>query len=131
MIRNLGRGGNTATFSFDVPRAGDYAVNVGYLSAKDRILSAQVNDGPVKLFDFMASTDAWCNGAKASSSVLPIELSNFRAGRNTITFGMSNEREPLIEWISVVVPESSTSPEDNHQKANPWQANPRSDIFVE
>lgn len=103
MIRSLGKGEGTASFTAMVPFAGNYAVNVGFLTAKERILSVSVNDdSPITTFSFVSSGE-WC-GNGGVSTVLPIEVESFVAGNNTITFGVQTaENEPLIEWISVAV----------------------------
>ena len=101
MIKNLGKGGGNATFSVEVLEAGNYPINVRFLTAVERILSVSVNYGPNQEFPFISSGE-WC-GNGGVPTVLPIELTGFLAGSNTITFGVqTSENEPLIEWISVV-----------------------------
>jgi hypothetical protein len=100
--RNLGVDGGSVTFTVDVPSEGNYAVNVAYVTAATRNFSVRVNGGVVDKFEFVSS-GLWC-GQGGRSTVLPIELQGLNSGANTITFGVDTlDKEPLIEWISVVV----------------------------
>lgn len=91
----------TVAFNVYVPSEGDYSVNISYLTAVSRSMTARVNNGGNVLFQFI-STGRWCYmGGK--SSVVAIELKGFRKGLNTITFGDNMQNVgPLLEWISVV-----------------------------
>ena len=66
-----------------------------------------VNNVYIDTFLFPETGD-WC-GLGGISTVVPMELSGFVAGRNTITFGNENDAQgeripsPTIEWISVVM----------------------------
>ena len=103
----MGQDGATAELAVEVTEAGDYAINVSYLSKGERPITVQVNNGEVKEFLFMSSSQYWCNekgGVIGTTTVLPIELEGFRNGTNTITFGGGGKDEnmPLLEWISIV-----------------------------
>jgi len=105
--RRLGRDGSTAALTVVVTEAGDYAVNVSFLSKGNRPLTVQVNTGEVKEFMFVSSSQYWCNdkgGGIGTTTVLPIELEGFVEGENTITFGGGDleKNMPLLEWISIV-----------------------------
>jgi len=103
MITNLGGGNNTATFTVEVGAAGDYAVNVAFITDVTRMFGVSINANvTVQTFKFISSGVLCNEGGK--STVLPIELEGFIAGSNTITFGAGNEtiEQPSIEWISVV-----------------------------
>ena len=101
--RNLGGGNNTATFTVEVGAAGDYAVNVAFITDVTRMFGVSINTNvTVQTFEFISSGVLCNEGGK--STVLPIELEGFIVGSNTITFGAGNEtiEQPSIEWISVV-----------------------------
>ncbi|KAL9185522.1 hypothetical protein ACHAXT_003299 [Thalassiosira profunda] len=99
MIKDLGNGG-TATFTVDVVGGGSHAINVAFVTAATRNLSVGVNGGQASQYEFVPSGE-WC-GNGGPSTVLPIEVDGFVDGTNTITFGQSNENEPIIEWFSIV-----------------------------
>lgn len=104
--RNMNSGGKLEMY-VDVPAAGEYAINISYITAEDRLLQVKVNDVYKDTFLF-PDTGEWC-GVGGISTYVPMELRGFVAGRNKITFGNENDRDgeripsPTIEWISVVI----------------------------
>ena len=88
----------------DLPTAGDYAINISYLSPDTRELSVSVNKQKVRYFSFKTTkSDCEDNYEYGSSTVVPIELNGFQIGSNVIEFGQNTENPgPFIEYISVV-----------------------------
>ena len=106
--RWIGREGSTGTFTVDVPIAGDYAVNISYISAENLDMNVRVNDGEKNIFGFRLSgrlcfegnTDPDGNG---EPTVVAMELQGFEAGANTIHLSQGTTPQgPAIEWIAVV-----------------------------
>jgi len=103
MVRKLHLG--NVSFTVKVQKAGDYALNISYMSKETRPLYVKVNDQKKAQRFFFPDTGGWCfeNG---KTTVVPMELSGFSKGENTITFGNVDETgevAPMIEWISVVM----------------------------
>jgi len=59
--RKLGIDDSTAEITVEFTDAGDYVVNVSFLSKGNRPLAVQVNNDAVKGFMFVSSSQYWCN----------------------------------------------------------------------
>ena len=100
-------------FTVEVPKVGDYAVNISYIAAVDLDMRVKVNDVKEQIFNFFAS-GWWCfegnthpygNG---EPTVVAMELQKFNAGRDTIHLSQGTTiQAPVIEWIAVVPKEGT------------------------
>ena len=92
-------------FSVNLPYAGDYAINISYLSpGGTRFLNIGVNNQRPKYYKLRDTGLKDC-GDSVSSTVVPVEVKGFTKGMNSIKLGNDGENlAPLIEWILVVVP---------------------------
>ena len=92
----------------EVPKAGNYAVNISYIAAVKLNMNVRVNSGKETPFNFIAS-GRWCfegnthPDGNGEPTVVAIELKGFKVGTNTIHLSKgTTSQAPVIEWIAVV-----------------------------
>jgi hypothetical protein len=93
------------TFNVNLPVAGDYAINISYLSPGARFLDIGINNRRPEHYQLKDTGIYDCDDVDGSSTVVAVELKGFTEGTNIIKLGNDEENPaPFIEWISVVVP---------------------------
>ena len=109
----------------EVPKVGDYAVNISYIAAKELDMNVRINNGKEKIFNFVAS-GRWCfegnthPDGNGEPTVVAMELQGFKVGTNTIHLSRGTTRQaPVIDWIAVV-------PKDAHSISSYPSAMPSS-----
>ena len=106
--RWIGVEGSTGTFTVEVPKAGNYAVNISYIAATGLDMNVRVNSGKEKTFNFLISGRRCFEGnthpnGNGEPTVVAMELQGFKEGINTIHLSQGTSLQvPVIEWIAVV-----------------------------
>ena len=93
------------TFNINLSAAGDYAINISYLSLRNNgFLNLAINDQRPVSYELRDTGSYDCENG-GSSTVVAVQAEGFVKGMNSIKLGNDGRNKvPMIEWISVVVP---------------------------
>lgn len=86
----------TVTFTYNANADGQYKLRVYYMTAANRDMYMQVNDG-TRNTETYVNTEAW-DGKGVGVKAFTV---NLKAGSNTITFGNANDFAPNIDKIEI------------------------------
>ena len=107
-VGNLGNNTGTVSFNYNAATAGEYDITVYYMTAANRGMYVQVNNGDKTLQNF-DSTGSW-DGTSIGQKVVRVSLNK---GNNTIVLGNDTDWAPNVDKLEVklVSETAATEPE--------------------